>query len=77
MSKYSFVAKEECIACGACVAIAPEIFDFDDEGYAQNILSNDENTGTVAISKTLESDLMDAVEGCPTEAVKVQDSPFA
>ncbi|MCL1951032.1 MAG: ferredoxin [Turicibacter sp.] len=77
MAKYAKVAKDECIACGACGAVAPEIFDYDDEGLAQNIVAGDENTGTVAIDDSLEADLMDAAEGCPTEAIKVSDSPFA
>lgn len=76
MAKFTFVQKDECIACGACGATAPEIFDYDDEGYAENIFSGDANTGTVAIPENLEADLMDAAEGCPTEAIKVQESPF-
>lgn len=77
MSKYSMVVKDECIACGACGAIAPEIFDFDDEGYAVNIYSGDDNSGSIAISDDLVADLIDAAESCPTEAIKVQDSPFS
>jgi len=76
MAKYSIVAKDECIACGACGAIAPEIFDFDDEGLAGNIYSGDDNTGTVEIPENLKSDLIEAAEGCPTEAIKVQDTPY-
>ncbi len=76
MSKYAIVAKDECIACGACGAVAPEIFDFDDEGYAQNVYAGDDNTGTKQISSDLESDLVEAAEGCPTEAIKVSETPF-
>ena len=28
---------ENCIGCGACTAIAPECFEFSDEGYAKPI----------------------------------------
>ena len=77
MAKFAMVAKDECIACGACGAVAPEIFDYDDEGLAQNIYNGDGNTGTVEIEEGLEADLIDAAEGCPTEAIKVQDSAFA
>ncbi len=28
------VNKERCIGCGACVATIPEVFDFNDEGFA-------------------------------------------
>ena len=29
------VNKEVCIGCGACQAIAPSVFEFNDEGYAE------------------------------------------
>ena len=28
------INKEKCIGCGSCVSIAPETFDFDDDGKA-------------------------------------------
>ena len=34
------VIEEKCIGCGACVATCPEVFDFDDEGYAKAINDN-------------------------------------
>jgi len=77
MAKYSKVAKDECIACGACAGTAPDIFDYDDEGYSGNIYNGDENTGTVEIEDALHEDLIDAVEGCPTEAIKVSSTPFS
>lgn len=76
MAKYSTVAKDECIACGACGSMAPDIFDYDDEGYAENIYHADGNKGVVEIGEDLHDDLIDAAEGCPTEAIKVSDSPF-
>jgi len=77
MAKFSVVAKDECIACGVCGPMAPEIFDFDDEGYAINVHNGDDNTGTVEIAEALHSDLTEAAESCPTEAIKVQDTPFS
>jgi len=76
MAKFSKVEKDECIACGACGAMAPDIFDFDDEGYAINVYDDDNNTGTVEIAEELHDDLIDAAESCPTEAIKVEDLPF-
>ena len=76
MAKFTIVSKDECIACGACGAVAPDVVGYDDEGYAENVFSGDNNTGTVAIEASLEADVIDAAEGCPTEAIKVQDSPF-
>lgn len=74
MAKFTIVDQETCIACGACGSAAPEIFDYDDEGIAFNIL--DENKGTTEIPEEFIEYLTDAEEGCPTEAIKVQDSPF-
>lgn len=51
----------KCIGCGACVAIAPETFDFDDEG----------------LSKVINSDLTEeansALESCPVEAISTEN----
>ena len=74
MPKYTIVDKETCIACGACGATAPDIFDYDDEGIAYCIL--DDNNGTEEIPDILEEDLMDAHDGCPTESIRVSDKPF-
>jgi len=77
MEKYSIVAKDECIACGVCDNLAPDIFNYDDEGYAENIYNADGNTGTVPIGEDLHDDLIEAAEACPTEAIKVSDAPFS
>ncbi len=74
MAKYAIVDKETCIACGACGLAAPDIFNYDYEGLAENIL--DENTGTNAIPAPLEDDLADAEESCPTQSIKVAEQPF-
>lgn len=75
MAYYTWVDKDTCIACGACGATAPDIFDYDDEGLAYNTL--DDNTGTVEIPDILVDDMMDAAEGCPTDSIKVSESPKA
>lgn len=77
MARFAMVAKDECIACGACNSVAPDIFYHDDEGYAENIFAGDGNEGVVEISEDLHDDLMDAAEGCPTEAIKVSNMPFS
>lgn len=74
MAKYTIVDKDTCIACGACGAAAPEIFDYDEEGIAEAILDN--NQGITKIDGELEDDLIDAHQGCPTESIKVADQPF-
>ncbi|GAE27603.1 ferredoxin [Halalkalibacter wakoensis JCM 9140] len=74
MAKYTIVDKETCIACGACGAAAPDIYDYDDDGIAFVIL--DENKGFVEVPEDLLGDMEDALEGCPTESIKVADKPF-
>jgi ferredoxin len=74
MSKFTIVDKETCIACGACGAAAPDIFNYDDEGLAEVIIDN--NSGTTAIDKVLYDDLFDAHDGCPTESIKIANEPF-
>ncbi|MBD1382436.1 ferredoxin [Metabacillus arenae] len=74
MQKYTIVDKETCIACGACGATAPNIFDYDDEGIAFVILDN--NEGTAIVPDEYEDDLLDAFEGCPTESIKIAEESF-
>lgn len=74
MAKYTIVDKETCIACSACGAMAPDVFDYDDEGLSFVLL--DQNQGTVEIPDILVEDVVDALEGCPTESIKLSDEPF-
>jgi ferredoxin len=76
MAKYTIVDKETCIACGACGAAAPDIFDYDEEGLAENILEGDENRGIVPVPEELYVELEDAKDGCPTESIKIAEQPF-
>jgi ferredoxin len=76
MAKFTYVDKETCIACGACGATAPDIYDYDDEGLAEVIYKSDGNKGVTEISEDLYDDLQDAQDGCPTDSIKVADSPF-
>ena len=55
------VDKDLCIACGSCVAICPDHFEFGDDNLAQ--AKNDEVTDEVR----------DAASACPTEAIKIED----
>ncbi|PAV29524.1 ferredoxin [Virgibacillus profundi] len=74
MPKYTIVDKETCIACGACGAAAPDIYDYDDEGLAFVVL--DDNTGTLELDEFLQEDMIDANMGCPTDSIKVSEKPF-
>ncbi|MEC5422431.1 ferredoxin [Virgibacillus sp. C22-A2] len=74
MPKYTIVDKETCIACGACGASAPDIYDYDDEGIAYVVI--DRNKGTSSIPDNLEEDAIDAYQGCPTDSIKLSNMPF-
>ncbi len=51
-----------CISCGVCIETCPDVFDWDDEEKAH------------AVDEELDDDLEEcaheAVEACPTEAIK-------
>ncbi len=51
------VDREKCVGCGSCVAIAPEIFDLDDEGKCY--VKNQEGEGN----------LDEAIKACPVGAI--------
>lgn len=55
------VNKDDCIGCGACQAIAPDVFEINKEGYAEAITGD--------IPEELVGDVIDAIEGCPTGAI--------
>jgi ferredoxin len=56
------VNKDACIGCGACQAIAPDVFSLNDEGYAEAIKGK--------IPEDLVNDAIDALESCPTSAIE-------
>ncbi|RYL92582.1 ferredoxin [Sporolactobacillus sp. THM19-2] len=72
--KYTLVAKDTCISCGACQMAAPDIFDEDEDGLAFSVL--DDNQGIRPVPEELLMDLDDAYEGCPTESIQISDHPF-
>ena len=66
------VNQEACIGCGTCQAIAPDVFEFNEEGYAE---TKEETNSLDTMNEDLKNDVMDALEGCPTGAiVEVEDN---
>lgn len=63
------VIEEKCIGCGACVATCPDVFDFDDEGYAKTI-----NEDFNLLDEETKENAIDAKEGCPTDAIEIEDN---
>jgi len=56
---------EKCIGCGACVAIAPEIFEFDEKGFSRAKISETSDKRLVEKAK-------EAAEACPVGAIEVE-----
>jgi len=59
------INQETCIGCGACVAVAPELFELNENGKAQAKKTEDLN----------EEETTKAKEGaatCPVQAIKVE-----
>ena len=56
------VDKDICIGCGACQAIAPDVFEIDDDGLAISIVDE--------VAEEVSEDAIDAKEGCPVDAIK-------
>ncbi|MDX6152701.1 ferredoxin [Marinococcus sp. PL1-022] len=74
MARYVTVDRDECIGCGHCEEIAPDIFELDDEGLA--FVTLDENQGTQPMPEEKMDQLAEAFEECPTEAIQIADHPF-
>lgn len=57
-----YVDPDLCIACGACISLCPRVYDWNDDGVAHVIVDE--------ISEDLQEDAVDAMDSCPTEAIK-------
>ncbi len=56
------VNKDACIGCGACLSIAEDVFEMDDDGLSQAKVE------TVPEDKV--NDAKEAVSNCPTSAIE-------
>lgn len=56
------VNQDVCIGCGACQAIAPDVFEINDEGLAQAKVEE--------VPEEVMEDATDAKEGCPVGAIE-------
>ncbi|MFV0249863.1 MAG: ferredoxin [Bacilli bacterium] len=65
------VNQDLCIGCGACAGIASEVFFINDEGLAEVIV---ENNNFDKLEDSLQSDVLDAIEGCPTGAIQKEEA---
>ncbi|MGI5852587.1 MAG: ferredoxin [Clostridiales bacterium] len=60
-----FVDQDLCISCGLCISICEDVFSWNEDDKAEAI--DDE------IPEDLVEDVEEAVESCPTEAIKYQE----
>lgn len=58
------VDQNKCIGCGACQAMCPDVFEFNDDGIM------DVTTNT--INEDNKEDVIDAKESCPVSAIEVE-----
>jgi ferredoxin len=56
---------EKCTGIGACEAIAEDVFEVGDDSLA-HVLMDD-------VPEDRRDEMEEAVEGCPTEAISIQD----
>ncbi|MCI2113314.1 ferredoxin [Ruminococcus sp.] len=54
---------ENCIGCGLCNSICPEVFTMTDEGVA---------TASSDISEEQEESVQEAADSCPVDAIEVE-----
>lgn len=55
---------DACIGCGACVGMAPDVFDIGDDGLAITLIDGDLGDKT--------DDATQAAQICPVEAIEVE-----
>ena len=58
------VNQSNCIGCGACESICPEMFQINDEGFSTVIGKEEDFTNH-------EEEIRDAVDSCPTGAIEL------
>lgn len=59
------VNRDDCIGCGLCVEICPEVFQMDDEEIATVIAD--------PVPAEVEDQAKDAEDSCPTSAITIED----
>jgi ferredoxin len=55
---------ENCIGCGVCVSLVPDVFELGDDGKAHVIAGKENNFD--------ESQVKNAADQCPVQVIKVE-----
>lgn len=74
MSLFTIVNRDTCISCGSCGDLAPDIYDYDEEGLA--FVMADDNEGNAEVADEFIDDVYDAFEECPSESIRISEQPF-
>jgi ferredoxin len=59
------VDKDDCISCGLCPSICPEVFEMEDDGKAGVVVDE--------VPSENEDATQEAAESCPTSAIHVEE----
>lgn len=62
------IIRERCCGSGNCVVIAPEVFDHDPVDGRVIVLCEDPATELI-------DDVRDAADSCPTQSIRVENTP--
>ncbi|MBE6124186.1 MAG: ferredoxin [Erysipelotrichaceae bacterium] len=62
------VIKGNCIGCGMCTSICPEVFEFDDDGLSKNKLGDNTELDPSVVPAVKES-----ADSCPGLAIVVEE----
>lgn len=60
------VDKNKCIGCGACTAIASNVFEIDDDGLAKVVVEE--------VNEEDKESVVDAKESCPASAIDTEEN---
>jgi ferredoxin len=60
----AIVDKDDCIACGLCPSICPEVFEMQDDGKAGTMVDE--------VPSGVEDSAQEAADSCPTSAISVE-----
>lgn len=55
---------QNCIGCGMCIDICPEVFEYNDDGLSR--------AKSEEVSDSLKDSISEAQETCPVDAIEVE-----
>lgn len=55
---------QECIGCGMCIDMCPEVFEYNDEGLSA--------AKSEEVSDSLKDSVLEAQEACPVDAIETE-----